>query len=655
MHCFVASVIVALFVVGVCASDSGIKKLKSYAEISASFLKDGYRITQNATSPSHRYRGYLAESLRATTYDSGKPKKAYYIEGDSHALGWLHGTLSARIGDARAICTTYVHHIIVNLLSESWDEEMASKCEGWVPGDLDADNTGTGAADTSMSCETYENLLTFMEKWLIAGSVKSFHAEKEKFPQALVEEMHAFVEGAVAEDDACGCTYEKLVYLNYGIDFIMSALYAGSLPHILSQAATEDVQFQAQYHHHHQQQKQQQKQNSFARQIDEILAMSLRAFKNPIYCNSFAMAGAATASGRDVFMSRDFQLPTGLVYQDVAADIIFVPTDGRKSHVSSGAPGFIGRVTVLNQAGVAMGVDMLRAAPTTPETPGMNSILLLRQVADQAGNTSHAVELIAETQRGTTWLYPLCDAQGDCRVIEAGKYLPPGQAFDPLQYIDNDDLKAVLPSASFYQKHSSDDIFDRGMYTRPINWVYPAEYLDYNEALYDFAGVSYDASDETWGATGYLFEDFEEENEITKQKLHNNFFPPQRESFPDMCVISNNALVPEFRTSMMSRAGNFWEVTAHAAQWRYDTLNDQLTGLYGKVTIKDAIEVAEFLSPEKTPGYWTNTIDDTDPMSAIVEGTMNVIHLNELRLYTKTGYWADAWTHISLRNFLLLQ
>lgn len=108
----------------------------------------------------------------------------------------------------------------------------------------------------------------------------------------------------------------------------------------------------------------------------------------------------------------------------------------------------------------------------------------------------------------------------------------------------------------------------RGLYARPMNWRYPEEYLDFNEGLYAVAGEPYDPSQDVWGPTGFLFSDFEAENDITRATLHNNFYPPLRETWDDVQIVSNNAIVPEFRTSMMSIAANFWETTAHAAQWR---------------------------------------------------------------------------------------
>lgn len=601
----------------------------TFRQIEAAFASDGWNIADSFTTK-RGHHGYFAQHKHATILDNGEPKKAYYLEGDGYDMGYLHGALSARIGDAYDMCTTYVHHIIVNLLSEQWDEDMAAKCEGWVPGVSQADQD---LFTSDMSCDTYETLLNFMEAWLITGTVHSYRNDPAQFPAELEEEMHGFVAGALAEDPNCGCTYEKMIYVNYGIDFIMGSLYAGQLPRILSEQAQRD--------------------NTIPRHMaHQISEMAPHVFKIPYFCNAFGAVNGATTSGKDIYMGRDFQLPTGLVYQTVAADIIYNPTDGRLPHISSGAPMYVGRVTGMNKYGVTMGIDMLRAAPVNPAAPGLNSILLTRHVMEYATSTRDAIDIIANAPRGMSWLYPICDANADCVIIEAGKHLPKGEYFNPLQYVNNSDVLALLPDQAFLDAHSSNDIFNQGIYVRSMNWTYPEEYLGFNEALYELAGMPYDAS--LWGATGQLFESFEDENDDTKCCLHNNFFPPQRETFPDIVIISNNAIVPEYRISMMSYAANFWEVTAHAAQWRYDQINDQLTALHGKINMETAKEVMNFLSPARTPGYWTNTINE-NPMSAIVEGTMNIADIRALRLTTKTGYWSDPWTELTLSGFLSMQ
>lgn len=302
VNCVVATFFFAIHVFGL----QHPSLLKTDDEIKAGYLSDGWEIKDNLITR-NGYRGFFAESINSTILGTGEKKRTYYVEGRSFDMGWLHGALSARRGDARAICTTYIHHIVINLLDETWDQEMASKCEGclnilfllffnqmfagWIPGAVDRED------EDGMSCETYETLLDFLEKWLITGSVKSFHNEKYKFPQELIDEMEAFVEGAIQEDPECGCTYEKIIYLNYGIDFLMSALYAGQLPHIISREAQASSELGV---------------SLPPRVVRELFDMSPTLFRIPYFCNSFVAVNNATNTGKDIFMSRDFQLPTGI-------------------------------------------------------------------------------------------------------------------------------------------------------------------------------------------------------------------------------------------------------------------------------------------------------------------------------------------------------
>jgi hypothetical protein len=598
-------------------------------DITDAFDADGWVISGQIQAESGS-RGFFAESKLSTTLDSGKPKKAYYVEGDGFDMGWLHGALSAEIGDAYQSCTTYLHHMPLNLLNEAWDQEMASQCDGWVPGQSMEPVT---VGDVTVTCETYHALLDGIEIWLVSATRASYDREAEKIPADLVAEMKGFVAGALSKDKNCGCTFNKMLFMNYGIDVLMSSVYAGQLPSVLStHAAIASPQLPA-------------------RVIEELAAMPAKLFRNPVFCNFFGVNGEATKSGSDIFMGRDFQMPTGLVYQTLAADIVYVPTDGRIPTVSSGIPGFVGRVTGINAHGVTMGVDMLYASPNTPESPGLNSLLMVRHVLDNAKSTPGAIEIVASAPRGVTWLYPICDGNGVCVVIEAGKYLKPGESFNPLQYVSSQKVKDALPSAEFYEANPSPCLFDRGIFVRTMDFEYPSQYLDYNAGLYAVGGIAYEDSAAYWGETGYLFPTFEDDLNVTGCCLHSNFFLPQRETYSDTILISNIATTPEFRTAMMSYATDALEKVAHSATFRYDALNDVVSQSHGDIDIDQAIYIMEFLSPERTPGYWANTLND-DPMSAMVEGTMNVADIKKLRLHTKTGYWCDDWTFLTLKNFL---
>ena len=49
---------------------------------------------------------------------------------------------------------------------------------------------------------------------------------------------------------------------------------------------------------------------------------------------------------------------------------------------------------------------------------------------------------------------------------------------------------------------------------------------------------------------------------------------------------------------------------------RYDSVNSQIAEVYGKIDMKEALRITSFLSPNITPGYWTNTI---------TEGMLNIL------------------------------
>jgi len=80
--------------------------------------------------------------------------------------------------------------------------------------------------------------------------------------------------------------------------------------------------------------------------------------------------------------------------------------------ISVGAPGMIGSITAMNINGLAMGIDVLRSGACNSALPGFNSMLLTRYVIETTSTTPEAVQLIANSRRGATWLYPLCDADG---------------------------------------------------------------------------------------------------------------------------------------------------------------------------------------------------------------------------------------------------
>ena len=92
-----------------------------------------------------------------------------------------------------------------------------------------------------------------------------------------------------------------------------------------------------------------------------------------------------------------------------------------KPNVSVTAPGFVGSITAMNNAGLAMGVNMVCSVLTNVLKPGLNSLLLVRKTVQSAENTEEGIQKIVKAPRGVTWLYPIGDREGRSAIVEAGK------------------------------------------------------------------------------------------------------------------------------------------------------------------------------------------------------------------------------------------
>ena len=177
-------------------------------------------------------------------------------------------------------------------------------------------------------------------------------------PQQLLAEIDGIVEGCQAANPRTTVRRERLLALNLGIDCLLAHIFTGTI---------------------------------FAeRGVNPLL------LRTPIGCNAFSLSGDA-ARGRH-FFGRDFMFPTADVFQDAACLMILVPDgpEGRPgpAFVSQGAPGLVGSMAAMNEAGLAAGVDMLPSRLCSPRRPGLNSLLLVRDCAQQCGTVDAAVERI---------------------------------------------------------------------------------------------------------------------------------------------------------------------------------------------------------------------------------------------------------------------
>lgn len=595
------------------ALDESTSLLPRQREIEAALANDGFTVVRWVTNGSSTTTavegdsvGCLAHHHNATNYRTGAPKSMFVVEGSAYQLGWLSGRLGVK--DAEVLATTYLDRLVPQLLDYGWAHQVQ--------------NTTDGAA-----------LFKLIGQFLIDEANRSWREQYTKgvWPEALVEEMRGFVDGCILEDPSTVVSMERIVTVNYAFDWISANVFSGVI----------ETKLRAYARTH----------RAPADLSDTVWDFLNRdkIIQVPLFCDAFGAYGTATQGDGDVFLGRAFQLATGDVFQDLASVMVAIPRDDRLTSARVFAPGIIGAITAIGPH-VGLGVDTIRSSFSDPEAPGFNSALLVRWVAETARSTADAVTIMANARRGCPWLYPLCDNQGKCVMIEGGPYTT-NTTLDPLPYVTDEKLKALLPTRDFLQAHSSDAIFRNGLYIRDSSFS-AAEYYRFNPSLFAHANVSYNASNVD-SADTFVFATFTEEDALEKQ-LENAWFVPVRTSMADdFVVLSNIALVPEARIAMMSPASNFFGRTTESASWRYDHINRDLRK--GPVDFARALDIITFLTPEHFPTYWAHRFDPTDPMSAQVEGAVSLLWMNgktgRQEMHTKTGYWHDSFTRVQLPGY----
>ena len=314
----------------------------------------------------------------------------------------------------------------------------------------------------------------------------------------------------------------------------------------------------------------------------------------------------------------------------------------------------VGSITSMSAAGVAMGVDTMRSGGGNVQRPGFNSIMLVRHVADHANSTAGALEIIRTAKRGCPWFYPLCDASGHCVVVESLAQMVQSSAadVDPLQYINGNEkkLKALLPSAEFIRQHAGEGVqWLDGAFVRGTEYDYPTAYLAYNAKLLQLAGLRYNSS--AFAPNAHLFANFTDERAV-QNNLLDNYFPPPRTapgSNPDFVVVSNLALIPDVRITMMNDGSDLLQALGGSAiQWRYDMLHSLVQAAVGTIDLEKAKELILFLAPDRSPGFWTDYLHPDNPMSAQIEGSITVADLVTREMHVKAGYFTDAWIGVHL-------
>ncbi len=562
---------------------------------------------------------------------------------------WAHNTMT---GAPKRACYVEGDGFTMGWLIGAMAEAAVARMAGEFVENVTFAFFGSGPAAKEDTLRVLKDLVVR----IIAGASERMLPD---IPAHLLAEIDGIVDGCRSVNPATTVRRDRLLALNLGIDCLLAHIYTGTL---------------------------------FAER-----GVHPGLLRTPIGCNAFSLSGDA-AGGRH-FFGRDFMFPTADVYQDTAWLVIQRPEDseGRtlRTFVGQGAPGLVGTMVAMNDAGVALGVNMLPSRLCDPRRPGLNSLLLIRDCIQHCASAESAVDRISEAPRGVSWLYPVADASGQACVVEAGRRLG---SREPFPYFDHIPAfyRRLLPGMQCIRRMRAQygtPAPVKGLVVRGRDYRYPEQYLqDWNPGLWRafdrnwFAILKDLLADIFGGVKGVfarrisaLWEHWKEDirtlgagapwsNDMFGEtgfinptwKDHNCpgpfYYAPQRERRPDVLIATNHCISPEMRmTSMSEWISLLTSGTQNDIQWRYDELNREiLTALEAAPAGIDAAaawELIHFLRPDgKFPQYY-NPGGAKDWHKIQVHGSVTLCELTSRNFTSLFGYYGDEPVTVRLEKY----
>jgi hypothetical protein len=424
----------------------------------------------------------------------------------------------------------------------------------------------------------------------------------------------------------------------------------------------------------------------------------------PIFCNSYMLGNPGAEPGAR-FFGRDFMFPTADVFQDVACLIIHKPSplEGvpRRAFVSQTAPGIIGSVVAMNEAGLGIGIEMLPSAYCDPARPGFNALGLNRDVAEYCADAASGYERVASAQRGVSWIYAIADKDEKACILETGRKPARDEPFPYLAYVPDYYRKpGRLPTPAQLEdirKARGNPGPERGVLPRWKGYSYPLDeiVMKYNPELFAAYNKRFPQRlfDKLRGIAGCLiklvtgsYDDFGAFLAavwavLTKRARWDQcdsgeagfypktpdddilpgpfYFAPQRETRGDLVLGTNHFVSPEMRLVTMTDWLELIEGSEFVdSQWRYDALNSYILEFLkeweGKIDFDKAWTLIDFLDPVRSPkyGFYYRRDNPKPPEDIEVHGSVNLLELSSLRIRSLWGYYGDDPVTVNLKNYL---
>lgn len=595
------------------------KEARAPPELVEAFARNGCTVDRVVTTPggglaalactrARVYEGAAADTARQILAGAGVHKQVVYVRGTPYEMGLALGRLVPE--QVEAVCTTYLNHITPQYLSADMDAAMA--------------------AAPLLYKFAYEFILASVTDALTEGAVRAFWATHARgdVPAWYLDELRGLVDGAAEYSSAV--TLDRLIAANCGVDYMLMLTLSGRLIEFVRREwmrLPDDFRARVPFR-------------------DEFVAA-------PDMCSVFMASGAATASGRDAFMARDFQFPTAHVFHTYGTLMVRAP-QGRAAHIDVSMPGLVGGVTCLGARGLAVGVNMVRAGAADTDRVGLGALGTLRELAETCATVADVEAVLRARHHGVSWIYYALDGAGEARVFEV---VPP-----------MDGVAFRAERVAYAVPRVPED--PNGVYARtgtnPRGYT-DATALQWSVPLLRSTGHADLADPRRWRPDGRLFDSWQQER-VALQSLSNAYFPPWRAT-PGIVVATNMFLTPAARVYQMDRVSSIVERTAWGNQWRYDSLVAEGRAHWGHIDFERCREIITFLSPWKQPAYPQNQQFRTSHAvlgafgvpgreyappagDVMISGALSVIDVRALRIENRTGYWGSDPYALCLRDFL---
>lgn len=583
------------------------------------FKQDGFEVIKVITYKGKR--GILAENKSILNYDTGKPKKAYYIEGSPYEMGYLMGSLAHK---EIALMMEYTDRVVFSFIGSKVLEKIK-----------------------------------LIQRTLISLIYELSKTAVKKLPEEIREEIRGIYDGCKSSDPKTSVNIEHLTVLNIGIDIICSMVYSGNffmkdtkgiepedfrIP-MMCNALTVCGKSAAGGCY-------------FGRDFTFPTSDVFQDTAAPIIYNP---EGTGSYKGRKPIPFVNIAAP-GMVGSIAAMNLEGVALGVNMSPGANCNPKHVGINSLLmTRMCVQYGNSAEAAANLMAELPkGVSWLYIIadgksgRSCAAEAGaskpdmNPVSAISHDSGLSQGNSPSQEIESSQG----VESLQGVGPSRGPDFTKY-PSEEYRSLLPDLGYIRDHSTVP-YQNGVMFRWNDYRYPSEYLAFNQRLWTY----YNEKNKTDKA---IHSDaFDKKGYINKDKEQNCpssfYFAPQREDSEDILVVTNHYIIPEMRYFAMNRwTERIIGKRVNDIQWRYDELNrlihDRLEER-GSIGLEDARDLISFLSPSgRNKDYHADNPKSKDGKQLRIEGCLSVFDLKKKVVESQYGYFCDKWVRLTLPEY----